>query len=253
MCAGIAIFISKGHCTMKVDRCRWHGLTACLLALCVVLLLGVADSDTYAAQGHGHGAAHGYYIWDEHDTRDPRSCLAAMSNAIEASDAAAFDKRVDIQGIARTIFFELEKASNDDQLSRWLPPVVTFMASQGALTNSLTIGFLTGEVREFVLYGVGSGAFAGSMTREYESSSILAPLFSMVSMGRKEIREVGVPQRVDRGKMRLSFSVYDYDNGNTYAVQGIFSSVSDGWQLTGIENVRDLIIQIGVESQEGMV
>ena len=72
-------------------------------------------------------------------------------------------------------------------------------------------------------------------------------------MGRKEIREVGVPKRVDRGKMRLSFSVYDYDNGNTYAVQGIFSSVSDGWQLTGIENVRDLIIQIGVESQEGMV
>ena len=149
-----------------------------------------------------------------------------MSNAIETSDAAAFDKRVDIQGIARTIFFELEKASNDEQLSRWLPPVVTFMASQGALTNSLTIGFLTGEVREFVLYGVGSGAFAGSMTREYESSSILAPLFSMVSMGRKEIREVGVPKRVDRGKMRLSFSVYDYDNGNTYAVQGIFSSVS---------------------------
>ena len=180
MCAGIAIFISKGHCKMKVDRCRWHGLTACLLALCVVLLLGVAGSDTYAAQGHGHGAAHGYYIWDEHDTRDPRSCLAAMSNAIETSDAPAFDKRVDIQGIARTIFFELEKASNDEQLSRWLPPVVTFMASQGALTNSLTIGFLTGEVREFVLYGVGSGAFAGSMTREYESSSILAPLFSMV-------------------------------------------------------------------------
>ena len=240
-----------------VERCgrrtSWLRHAACLLTLCVCLCAAFASagSEAWAEPGHGHG--HAGYIWDERDTRDPRSCLAAIGNAMENSDANAFDRRVDIEGIARTIFYEIEKASKDEQLSRWLPPVVTFMASQGALTNSFTMGLLTGEVREFVLYGVGSGAFVGSMTKDYESSSILAPLFSMASMGRKEIREVGQPRRVDRGKMKVPFSVFDYDNGNTYAVQGIFTSVSDGWKLTGIENIRDLIIQIGVEAQEGMV
>ncbi len=214
--------------------------------LCAVL---VSTAPAFAREVTGQQG----YIWDSRDTSDPRSCLAAMSEAIEAYDADAFDRRVAIESIAGDVFAELEAVSQDENLSQWLPPVITLMASQGVFTNVLTSSFLAGEVREFVLYGVGSGAFAGNMTKDYQSSSVLAPLFSLVSMGRKEIRSVGRPERLDRNRMRLSFAVYDYDNSNTYAVQGVFTKVSDGWKLTSIENLRDLILQIGVESQQGMV
>lgn len=228
----------SGHCVRAI-------CLALVSVLCAVLCCAVPASAWEVREQHGH-------IWDSGDSRDPRSCLAAMSEAIEAYDADAFDRRVAIESLARDVFAELEAVSRDENLSRWLPPVVTLMASQGVFTNMLTASFMAAEVREFVLYGVGSGAFAGNMTKDYQSSSMLAPLFALVSMGRKEIRDVGHPVRVDRNRMRVPFTVYDFDNSNTYAVQGIFTSGAEGWKLTGIENLRDLILQVGVESQQDM-
>ena len=64
---------------------------------------------------------------------------------------------------------------------------------------------------------------------------------------------MGVPVRVDRDRMRLPFAVHDHDNGNTYRVVGIFTVTSGGCRLTSLENVRDLIIQLGLESSDQMV
>ncbi len=184
---------------------------------------------------------------------DPRSCLETMELAVETRNADLFDRQADIEGLAKQVFAEIEQMAGDEQLARWLPPLVTLLASQGALTSSLTSGFLAGEVRSFVLYGVGSGAFAGQKVPGYTSESMLSPLFDMVSMGRKELRDMGVPVRVDRDRMRLPFSVRDHDNGNTYRVVGLFTATGGGYRLTSLENVRDLIIQIGLESSDQMV
>lgn len=173
---------------------------------------------------------------------DPRSCLETMELAVETRNADLFDRQADIEGLAKQVFAEIEQMAGDEQLARWLPPLVTLLASQGALTSSLTSGFLAGEVRSFVLYGVGSGAFAGQKVPGYTSESMLSPLFDMVSMGRKELRDMGVP-----------FSVRDHDNGNTYRVVGLFTATGGGYRLTSLENVRDLIIQIGLESSDQMV
>lgn len=187
------------------------------------------------------------------EANDPRYCLERMQKAINESDARSFDELADIEGIAKDIFAELEAASKDEKISKLLPPVLTLLASQGALTNPLASGYLAREGREFVLYGVGSGAFAGNKVDGYQSSSMLSPLFGLVSMGRKEIHGMGMPTRVDNDNMSVPFQVRDQDNGNSYPVQGLFAKTVDGWRLVGIQNLRDLIIRLGVESRDNDV
>ena len=222
-----------------VMACAGQGSLLCralaILVCCLVLTLATPQQSA---------------AWSE---TDPRSCLANMMQAVETRDTSLFERQADIEGLTRQVFAELEHMAGDEQRARWLPPLVTLLASQGALTSSLTSGFLVSEVRAFVLYGVGSGAFAGQKVPGYTSESMLSPLFDMVSMGRKEIRDMGVPVRVDRDRMRLPFAVHDHDNGNTYRVVGIFTVTSGGCRLTSLENVRDLIIQLGLESSDQMV
>ena len=216
-------------------------MRTCALLSLFVLALGVLALLADTAMARGHGAS------------DPRQCLERMQKAIDAGDVRAFDGLVDIEGIAMDVFAELEAASRDEKVSKLLPPLLTLLASQGALTNPLASGLLAKEVREFVLHGVGSGAFAGQKVENYESSGMLSPLFGLVSMGRKEIHGIGVPMQADNGRMSLPFQVRDHDNGNSWPVRGLFAKTADGWRLVGIQNLRELVIRMGVESGDNDV
>lgn len=180
----------------------------------------------------------------------PRECVERMAQAVREADTTAFDRRVDIEGIAAEALREVERVAKDPDISSLLPSALTFLAAQGALTNSLTLPLLAGEIREFVLYGVGSGAFAGQKVQGYSSSSILAPLFEMASMGRKDVTWIGVPTDVGNGRVRLPFAVRDEDAAATYTVNGLFARGNDGWRLVAVENMRDLVLRLGRESRD---
>ncbi len=184
---------------------------------------------------------------------DPRSCIQDLIKAVDNADPDAFEKRVDIEAVTRQIFDELEVMASMDEYASAMPPVLSLLASQGAFSNTLARQLLLNEVRSFVRYGVGSGAFAGKKVENFKRESVLTPLFEMVSMGRKEITSVGRPLMTRDGRWVAPFSVLDHENGNTYYVRAVCAPVSDGWRMVAIENLRMLIIQIMGESQEGRV
>ena len=71
-----------------------------------------------------------------------------------------------------------------------MPPMLALLVNQNAFTSPVTQDLLLSEVRKFVRYGVGSGAFAGKKVENYKGESMMAPLFSLISMGKKEITKI---------------------------------------------------------------
>ncbi len=181
---------------------------------------------------------------------DPRSCIEELGTAMEMADPDAFERRLDIEGVAGQVFDEIEAMARDGQRARLMPPMLALMASQGAFSSGFTRPLLLGEVRGFVRWGVGSGSFAGRRVENYRSDSMLAPLFALVSTGRKEITRIDTPVMGRNGRWTVPFTVYDHDSGGTYRVRAVCAPADDGWRMVGIENLRPLMDQILGESQE---
>lgn len=178
-------------------------------------------------------------------SQDPRLCLREVENAMADADVDAFDRLVDVEGIIASALDTLAAMADDPDVSGKLPPALALVISQGALGNATFRSLLVREAAEFVRYGVGSGAFGGVDNPGYKGGGMLAPVFAAASLGRKEITKVGVPTYTEDGRSSLPFRVLDHDNGNEYAVVGIFARKGPGSvRLVGVGNLRDLILVV---------
>lgn len=177
----------------------------------------------------------------------PQETLRSIGASMEAADTASFSKLVDLDGISKQALSELVKLASDPHTSQWMPPTLALMASHGGLTNARVQSFLASEIREFVLYGVGSGGFGGRPVNDYKSQSMFGPLFAMASLGKKQITKIGTAESFSGGRQLLPFTVHD-ENGNDYPVEGVFSPEGNGWRLTGVNNLQELILMVSREA-----
>ncbi|WP_302737477.1 hypothetical protein [uncultured Desulfovibrio sp.] len=184
------------------------------------------------------------------NTADPRQCLVEVGQAIDAADAAVFERLVDVDailGAALTLFLrDVQKPEVADQL----PPLLAVMFSQAASGdaggNKLR-DLLFSEARAFVINGVSSGAFAGRAPSGGSAQGMLAPLFADASTGRKEIRRIG-QARPDGHGWLVPFVVHDAGNAESYPVLGRLSPVENGFRLTSVENLEELLGRVRAES-----
>lgn len=96
--------------------------------------------------------------------------------------------------------------------------------------------------------GIASGAFAGKSVQDYRTEGWVAPLFESVSMGRKEIRNVGTPVRQGKDWI-VPFVLRDHGNGNSYAVRARVSDAGGSPRVVAVENLRQLFVILGKEAQ----
>ncbi len=178
----------------------------------------------------------------------PKSAVEGIIAAVDNADADAFEKNMDITSVARHVFTELETMGKMPEYSGQMPPILSLLINQNAFTNPVTQEILLSEVRKFVRYGVGSGAFAGKKVENYKGESMMAPLFSLISMGKKEITRIETPVKTEDGRHVVPFAVVDHENGNTYYVRAIVTQEGNSWKITDIQNIRFLIQQILLES-----
>ncbi len=161
---------------------------------------------------------------------DPRQCVADVGRAIDAADAAAFERLVDV--------------------AAQLPPLLAVMFSQAASGDSGGNNLRTllfSEARAFVINGVSSGAVAGRTPSGGAAQWLLAPLFADASTGRKEIQRIGQARPDNRGWL-VPFVVHDAGNGESYNVLGRVSPVENGFRLTSVENLEELLGRVRAES-----
>ena len=178
----------------------------------------------------------------------PKSAVEGIIAAVDNADADAFEKSMDITSVARHVFTELETMGKMPEYAGQMPPMLALLVNQNAFTSPVTQDLLLSEVRKFVRYGVGSGAFAGKKVENYKGESMMAPLFSLISMGKKEITKIEAPVSAGDGRHIVPFAVVDHENGNTYYVRAIVTQDGSSWKITDIQNKRFLIQQILLES-----
>ena len=135
--------------------------------------------------------------------------------------------------------------------SSLLPPMLALMFSGAAMAEDNGLGvrkLLVSEARAFVHNGIASGAFAGKSVQDYAAEGWVAPLFESVSMGRKEIRNVGTPVRQGKDWI-VPFVLRDHGNGNSYAVRARVSDAGGSPRVVAVENLRQLFVILGKEAQ----
>lgn len=179
----------------------------------------------------------------------PAGCLAEIQAAIDNADYAAFDRLVDSDAILDSALDVFLAEMNSPGLAENLPPIVAMLFSQaaGRGRDAETLrGILRSEAGAFLQNGIASGAFAGRKNGEKQARGMLAPLFADVSLGRKEIRSVGQAVADGEGYV-VPFVVRDFGNGLDYPVTGRLSPTENGFRLTGIENLRQLMLRIAAE------
>lgn len=180
---------------------------------------------------------------------DAPAVIRSIGDAIDAADAEEFERLVDMEAILNSALDTfIQEASRPENASN-LPPMLALLLPQlkAPKGQSPVRDLLLGEARNFVLLGISSGAFAGRKADFSNAPGMLAPLFASASMGRKEITEIGSPHPITNGWI-VPFVLYDHDNGNEYPLKGRLEYEGEDLKLKGLENMRQLIYQIGEES-----
>lgn len=180
-----------------------------------------------------------------------RACVVEAGAAVDHADAACFEQLVDMDAILdEAVLLFMEEARKPGNASM-LPPVLALMFSGAALADDNGLGvrrLLVSEVRAFVHNGIASGAFAGKKVPDYASQGLVAPLFESVSLGRKEIRNVGTPVRQGTDWI-VPFVLRDHGNGNDYAVRVRVRDTGDGPRVVAVDNLRQLFVILGKEAE----
>lgn len=179
--------------------------------------------------------------------------LNAVQHAIDSGDVPLFQRHVDVDAIvAAAVDYFLRDAETPEGKARLSPVVAMIISSVGSSEDAQkTLRALVGrEARNFVVYGVQSGNFAGTQRDNVPPpDGLLAPLFADASMGRKEIQNVGAP-RVAGEDTLITFHVHDYGNGRSYPVTGRMRLVDKQWRLVHVENLPALAEKLRREAVE---
>lgn len=180
-----------------------------------------------------------------------RACVVEAGGAVVNADAACFEQLVDMDAILNEAVDLFMKEAAKPENSSLLPPMLALMFSGAAMAEDNGLGvrkLLVSEARAFVHNGIASGAFAGKSVQDYRTEGWVAPLFESVSMGRKEIRNVGTPVRQGKDWI-VPFVLRDHGNGNSYAVRARVSDAGGSPRVVAVENLRQLFVILGKEAQ----
>lgn len=183
----------------------------------------------------------------------PEATLQAIQQAIDSSDLAAFERHVDMDALidqsASALIASLQKAGKIDTSK--LPPMLALMVAsvQDPSMAKQIKSLLVQETGTFARSGIESGFFAGKPKAGAKPKGLLAPLFGEVSTGRKELRARG-SARATGDMTVLPATIHDFGNGRDYKVDLGMTPSGEGWKVSRIANMDQLVSRLQKETAE---
>ena len=177
----------------------------------------------------------------------PSDTIRAVQQAIDNKDTDAFTAHVDLDHLLKQVvstFLDSSAADTSDKAAQTveLPPAVAGMARMArdpAMRGQLQM-LLIGEARSFVLYGVGSGHFAGKPDDTVSASGLLAPFLPQLAPGRKTVTAAGSARR-DGATYLMPVTVYDAGSKETTRLSVRFTEQDSIWKVSEIANLPALL------------
>ena len=182
----------------------------------------------------------------------PEAALETIQQAIDSSDLPTFERHVDMNALldqsATALVTHLQKTGKVDTSK--LPPMLSLMVASvqdPSMAKQIKM-LLVQETGTFARSGIESGFFAGKPNGA-KPKGLLAPLFSDVSTGRKELRPRGAA-RTSGGLTVLPATIHDFGNGRNYKVDLGMTPFGESWKVTRIANMDSLVSRIQKEAAE---
>ncbi len=184
----------------------------------------------------------------------PEATLQTIQRAIDTSDLATFERHVDVDALidqsASALIASLQKAGRVDTSK--LPPMLALMVAsvQDPSMAKQIKSLLVQETGTFARSGIESGFFAGKPKAGAKPKGLLAPLFGEVSTGRKELRVRGSARNAGDTMTVLPATIHDFGNGRDYKVDLGMTPTKDGWKVSRIANMEQLVSRLQKEAGE---
>lgn len=184
--------------------------------------------------------------------KSPQLCLKSIQYSIDTADSELFELLVDIDALSEDFYnFYLNYIQNKENESIFSPMLNLFLSSLNYNSHkddqNIFRDLFKDEIKNFIVYNLKSGSFAGKKVGEITYNGILGLVLERISVARKEIRHIAKPI-VDGMNSSIYFSVYDYDTKKFYPIHALMEATHWGWRLVEIKNMKELM-QIFHEEQ----
>ena len=172
----------------------------------------------------------------------PEACIAMLQNGIDTKDLALVEQHLDIDSVtakgAVSVFADKDIAKEAAR-----HPALGLMLALGgnAANNEALISLIASEVREYVEYGVRSGAFAG---KPEETQKPYQGLFGKAFRG-------GAKDRMTFGETKLLrqegasaivvTTLTERGKGRAYPLHLRLEQQNAVWRVTEVVNIADFI------------
>ncbi len=184
----------------------------------------------------------------------PVSAIAALQKAIDTRDTNLMDRHMDLDAVigkaADAVLNDTEAVRLAEESS---PAVALMLASLGsdARTRAVARQLLASETRQFVRYGVSSGAFAGELKKGPHAGAGL--LASLLRGGAKDKKSFGpATVRKDTGNEAVvATSLADASGRRAYPLELALRRAGGVWKVTEITNIQTLIRLVATDADKG--
>lgn len=186
----------------------------------------------------------------------PEVAVRGIQQAIDSQDPDLLEKYLDVRGtIARGVDVFLTDLVERPPSAKAAPLLQILTGGLGTESGQKIAtpmkDLLVEETRKFVVWGVGSGNFAGKPRAGSPRSDggILSMLFADASIAHKELGEVRCSAPKDDLSVATT-SLFDHGSERRYPLQLTLQRQEAGhWRVTEIRNIRELIALVRQEAE----
>ena len=182
------------------------------------------------------------YFQPAHAAASPESSIPQLQKAIDTGDTALLEQYMDINAVTASATAAVIADPSAVKAAGDVPAVALLLAGMGAdpRAKAAIQGMLATEAKNFVTYGVASGAFAGKPKPTSASPGLLEPLLRGGAKDAKRFGKATVRQRGESVAL-VSTSLYDASSAQEYPLELRLTPQKGVWRVTEITNMPALI------------
>ncbi len=175
---------------------------------------------------------------------DPAEAVRMLQKAIDTRDATLMERHIDLDAVVgKAVDAVLTDADAVKEAERSSPAIALVLSGMGSdeRVKSVARHLLTAETKQFVRYGVTSGAFAGTAKPgAHPGAGLLAANLRGGAGDKKTFGAASVrSQSADAALVNTSLT--DAANGESYPLELGLQQQNGVWRVTEITNIHALI------------
>ena len=174
----------------------------------------------------------------------PEESIHRLQEGVDNAETERVLSYLDIDQVVGRALDAALKHEEVLRITKQYPPLAFALSLGGGLGTGVIQDFLTAEVKQFVLYGVSSGAFAG---RPHSGKPKPGGLMDGLLRGGAKDRKIfgeAITRHREGDTALVSTSLFDAGSGETYPLELKLERQNTLWRVMEITNIQQHINRV---------